>query len=312
MFASLLLVMLGAVLLYAGADVLVRGSSNLALRAGLTPLIVGLTVVATGTSAPELVVSVAAALRGEGGIAAGNVVGSNIANVGLILAISALMRPLLVDARLLRAEIPFLIGVTLLCAAFLLDGRIGRIEATALVAGLIIYLTLSLRAARRERPQWIADTPVKEVPGSYWRDAALVISGTLLLLVGAQTLVRGGSAVALVLGIPPVIVGLSLVALGTSLPELATSILAALRGNGDLALGNVVGSNLFNILAITGIAGLARPFEFEELMLLDLAVLIGSAALLLPLAATKRVLSRTEGGVLLLLYLGYAMTLAVR
>jgi cation:H+ antiporter len=301
----------GVALLFAGAELLVRGSSRLALRLGLSPLVVGLTVVAFGTSAPELVVSIEAALAGKGGIAAGNVVGSNIANVGLILAIGAMVRPLRVDPQLLRADIPLTIGATLLVSGLLLDGTLARWQGAILVALLALYVTLSLRDARRKAPLDHEMVP-PQLPGSVPRDLAVMLAGLFLLAVGARGLVSGGSGIAEILGVPPAIVGLSVIAIGTSLPELATSVVAAVRGEGDLALGNVVGSNLFNLLGILGVAAVVRPLAAPGLAALDLGVMLGAVLLLFPLATTRRTLGRAEGALLLVLFLAYMVSLAFR
>ena len=311
MLLSLLFVAGGIVLLYGGAEILVRGASRLALRSGLSPLIVGLTVVAFGTSAPELVVSVQAALQGTGGIAVGNVIGSNVANIGLILALGALIRPLRVDPHLLRADIPLAIGATLLVSALLADGTLGRFQGGMLVLMLVAYLVFSLRDARKHAPL-APDEPVVALPASPLRDIAGVAVGVVILVLGAQGLVTGGTNIAEALGVPATIIGLSLVAVGTSLPELATTAIAAMRGEGDLALGNVVGSNLFNLLGILGVAALVRPLAAPGLAIVDIGVMLGAILLLFPLATTQRTLGRVEGAGLLTLYLIYMASLTLR
>jgi cation:H+ antiporter len=302
----------GIGLLYLGAESLVRGASTLALRSGLSPLVVGLTVVAFGTSAPELVVSIQAALAERGGIAVGNVVGSNIANVGLILGAAALIRPLRVDPQLVHADIPIAIGATIFATALMADRLLGRVEGLLLASGLLVYIGFSLRAVRR-LPTLPPDALQRVRPtGPLWRDLLAVGMGLGLLVLGAHALVRGASDIAELLGVPATIIGLSVVAVGTSLPELATALVAAARGEGDLALGNVVGSNLFNVLGILGIAAIIRPVDAGGLAIVDLVALNASMLLLLPLALSRRSLSRAEGSALLLLYLGYMSALAMR
>jgi cation:H+ antiporter len=302
---ALLMVLAGIALLYGGAEALVRGSSRLAVRSGMSPLVVGLTVVAFGTSAPELVVSVQAALAGAGGIAVGNVVGSNIANVGLILGLSVLVRPLLVDRRVMRADLPAAAAATVIVAAMLLDREVGRVEGALLAAGLVAYLALSLRDARRHPQLPAGEAPPEAPAGSFARDAGLAAVGLVLVVAGAEMLVRGGTEIAAAMGVPPTVIGLSLVAVGTSLPELAASLVAAARGHGDLALGNVVGSNLFNALGILGVASLTAPLAAPDLALGDLAAMLAAIALLFPLAVSGGRLGRAEGAALLVLYAGY-------
>ena len=293
----------GLLLLVAAASVLVRGAAALALRLGLTPLVVGLTVVAFGTSAPELVVSVQAALAGAGGIAVGNVVGSNIANVGLVLGVAVLLRPLAADPSLFRRDLPVLLVVTALAAALLADGQLGRVEGGVLAAGLVAYLVWSVRAARREQAS--VDLPVAEPSGPGWRDVAFVVAGLVGLVVGADLFVGGATNLAEAFGVSNAVIGLTVVAIGTSLPELATTVVAALRGEGDLAVGNVVGSNLFNLLGILGIASLVRPLAAPGLQLADVAVMGGLAVALVAMLWTGRRLARAEGAALATVYVAY-------
>ncbi len=290
----------GLALLFLGAGWLVRGASSLALGAGVAPLVVGLTVVAFGTSAPELIVSVQAALDSVGGIAIGNVVGSNIANIALILGLAAVVRPLAVQARLVRLDLPLLIGASLVLAAFLWDRMLGRWEGAVLMAGFVGYVGFTIRQAQRDRA-----VPDVEVGSSAVRSALWVLAGLGALVAGSNGLLRGAVALAEAAALPPAVIGLSLVAVGTSLPELATSTVAAHRREGDLAIGNVVGSNLFNALGVLGTAALVRPLAAPGLGRLDLGVLLLTAALLLPLARTGFVLSRREGAGLLALYGAY-------
>jgi cation:H+ antiporter len=297
--------------LYVGAEGLVRGSAALALRLGLTPLVVGLTVVAFGTSSPELVVSVQASLNGNGAIALGNVIGSNICNVALILGLSAVIRPLNVHVQLLRLDLPLMLLASVLLALLLLDGGLGRPEGLLLTASLVLYTAFNIWKARREHTavqQEFAEVipPVRAQP---WRDVLFIIGGISLLVGGAHLLVKGAVIIAEGLGLSQAVIGLTIIAVGTSLPELATSLVAAARGEGDIAIGNVVGSNVFNILAILGLAALLHPLYAQEIGLIDLGVMTAFALLMLPLMRSGFRLTRWEGALLLGLYVAYLVYL---
>lgn len=308
---ALLWIVLGAALLFAGAEGLVRGASSLARRFGLSPLVIGLTVLAFGTSMPELVVSVSAALEGVSAIAVGNVVGSNIGNIALILGITALIRPPRVQAQVVRVDVPVMIAVSLLVLALLADGVLGRLEGAALVLGLLGYVAFQLLAARKEpgAVQEEFDEGVPPVTGSPVMDVLLVLAGLGLLVLGARWLVSGAVTLAESFGVPEAVIGLTVVAIGTSLPELATSVVAALRGEGDLAVGNVVGSNIFNLLGILGIAAVVHPLSSAGIGLVDLGVMLGLSILLLPLMRSGLSVNRWEGGVLLATYGAYMVHL---
>lgn len=301
----------GIVLLYLGAEGLVRGSSSLARRLHLTPLVIGLTVVALGTSMPEMVVSVGAALSGVAPIAAGNVVGSNIANIALILGASAILCPLAVNIRILRVDLPLLVGLSLLMAVLLADQAVGRAAGALLLAGLIAYIVFSLRAARKETAA--AQEAFKEaIPSgrpSIAVSVAFVAGGLLLLALGARFLVTASVAIAQAFGLSEAVIGLTIVAIGTSLPELATSLLAALKKEADIAVGNIVGSNIFNILGILGLSSLARPLVNTGMSAVDLGLMIVLAILLLPLARSGWRVNQWEGAVLLATYIGYVLYL---
>ncbi|GMV44882.1 MAG: sodium:calcium antiporter [Pseudomonadota bacterium] len=305
---------LGLALLVAGAELLVRGASRLALRVGISPLVVGLTVVAFGTSSPELAVSVQAGLAGQSDIAAGNIVGSNIFNVLFILGLAALILPLAVSQQLVRLDVPVMIGVSVLFWIMALDGRIGRFDGLLLVAGIVAYTLFAIRQGRREAPAieaqyaqefgrangWLGRLPVQ---------LAMIAAGLALLVLGATWLVDSAVAIARVLGVSEVVIGLTIVAAGTSLPEVATSIMAALRGERDIAVGNVVGSNLFNLLGIGGIAALLTPGGIEvaaSLLRLDLPVMFAVAFACLPIFATGHLIARWEGGLFVAYYAAYA------
>lgn len=298
----------GLVLLYFGAEGLIRGASSLALRLGITPLVVGLTVVAFGTSAPELVVSTKAAYLGQGGIAVGNVVGSNIFNIAVILGLSALIRPLRIRVQLLKFDMPVMLGVSLLCWALFRDGQLSRPEAALLFAGILAYTVINVVMARRETSKVVEKefeegTPHKSRNAGI--DLLLVVGGLTLLVLGARFFVSGAIDLARLWGISEAVIGLTIVAAGTSLPELATSLIAAFRKEDDIAIGNIVGSNVFNILAILGVSGMITPLSTGGVTPVDFGVMLGVAFLLLPLMHTGLRLARWEGAVFVALYGGY-------
>ncbi len=303
---------LGIALLYAGAEALVRGGASIALRLGVTPLLVGLTVISIGTSMPELVVSVGAALDGLGAVALGNVVGSNIANIALILGLSALIRPMKVQSQLVRLDVPIALGVALLLVALAFDGTLGRLDGLLLTALFVGYIGFSIHQARRDRV--LQKELAEEMPTAMkpLMAVALVAGGIGLLVVGGSVFVDAALELAARLNIPPSFVALTIVAVGTSLPELATSVVASSKGASDLSIGNVVGSNIFNILFILGVTALIHPFATDGIAPADLYVMVGLTALLLPLLRSGFTLSRVEGTLLLALYVGYVGYLSQR
>ena len=309
MNSPLLFLLLGLVLLFFGGEGLVRGSAALALRLGLTPLVVGLTVVAFGTSAPEMVVSVQAALDGQGAIAIGNVIGSNILNIGLILGLTALLYPLKVQLQILRSDAPIMVGVSLLAAWMLADLRIGRAEGALLVTGLLAYTTFTVLYARKVKPSAeVAAEFAESVPaprGSVWRDVIFIIGGLALLIAGSRFMVDGALSLARSFGISEAVIGLTIVAAGTSMPELVTCIVAALKKESDIALGNIIGSSIFNLLGILGTAALTRPMIGTGIKMADLYVAIAFAVVLVPMLWSGRKLMRWEGALLLAGYAGY-------
>jgi cation:H+ antiporter len=294
---------LGLLLLSAGAEGLVRGGASLALSWRISPLAVGLTVVAFGTSAPELAVSVRAALADQGAIAAGNVVGSNIFNIAAILGLSAVIAPLAVHVRLIRIDIPLMLAVTVAGIAVLFDGAVSRVEGLALATGLVVYTIVTLRLARGAEASAVEGTPAP-LPSTALA-VVLVLAGLAGLVFGAEWFVRGAVDLARRAGMSEAVIGLTIVAAGTSLPELATSIVAAARRQTDIAIGNIVGSNLFNLLGILGIAATVKPLAAGGLVALDLVAMAVFAALLLPLAASGFTVKRWEGALLLAGYLAY-------
>lgn len=303
----------GLLLLLAGAEVMIRGAARLAAATGLSPLVVGLTVVAFGTSAPELAISVDAALRGLPDIALGNVVGSNIANVLLILGASALVAPLVVHRQLIRLDVPLMMAVSLAVLLLAGDGRIGRLEGAALVLGAVAYTVLLIRLGRRGRSDGLpasatAGAPGEQVPGVWWRDILLVLAGLALLVLGARWLVQAAVTVASSLGVSELVIGLTVVAVGTSLPEIATSILATLRGQRDIAVGNVVGSNVFNLLVVLGSAAAVAPDGVPVSAAargFDLPVMTAVAFACLPIFFIGHRINRWEGALFLGYYLAY-------
>jgi cation:H+ antiporter len=302
-----LLLLGGLALLVAGGEALVRGSARIAALAGVSPLVIGLTVVAYGTSTPEAVVSVLAAAGGKADIAVANVVGSNVFNVLFTLGICALISPLAVTSQLFRRDVPIMVAVSLLLLVLGADGRIGAAEAALLLGGLAVYNVWVVRAARGEPALAVEMGEVerrREGKGGWLWSAALVLGGLALLVLGARWLVSGSVALARAVGLSETVIGLTIVAAGTSLPEMATSVLATLRGQREIAVGNVVGSNVYNILAIIGISGLAAPDGLPvapSIERFDLPVMVAVAAACLPIFFTGRRIARAEG----LLFLGY-------
>lgn len=321
MFTPLLQLAGGGLLLYFGAEWLVGGSARLALSLRIPKLVVGLTIVAYGTSAPEVVVSVEAAAAGRGAVALGNVVGSNIANLGLILGVATLLRPALVAGELRRRELPVLLATTLGLILILLDGVVSWLEAGLLVGGAVGYTFLTIRGARSPEALREAEAAAEgtaeavEAAGAPHVEGrgklvAIALIGLGVLLVGGQLFVGGATSLARTLGMSEHVVGLTIVAVGTSLPELVTSLIAAARGNSDIAVGNVVGSNIFNVLGCLGLAGFAGSMTVDpRTMALDLSVLGGITVLGLIFLRTARTLQRWEGAVLLAVYVGFLVAL---
>ena len=319
MLEQVLMFVLGLVVLVVGADVMMRGASRLAGSFRVSPLVVGLTVVAFGTSAPEMAVSVGSALAGSPDLAIGNVVGSNIANVLLILGISALITPLLVDEQIIRQEIPIMIGASALLVVMALDGNIGLLESIVLFA-LVIAYTVFLVIQSRRASKAVQDEFETGIPTSTWDShwavqIGLIAAGLAMLVVGADWLVDAAVAFARAFGVSDLVIGLTVVAVGTSMPEIATSIVAAMRGQRDIAVGNVVGSNVFNILAVLGAAGIASGVGLpvsEAARNFDLWVMLAVAFACLPIMITGREIARWEGVVFLAYYAAYTAWLVLQ
>lgn len=308
---SILWIILGLLLLVAGAEALVRGASKSAAALGISPLVIGLTVVAFGTSAPELAVSVMSSYSGQADIALGNVVGSNIFNVLMILGLSAAITPLAVSRQLIRLDVPLMIAASILLYGLGMDGRIGQTEGSFLVAGIVLYTVFLIIKSRRENRLSQLDEFSLEygAPPAISRydwiiNIAAILAGLGLLVLGSRFLVSGAVAVATHLGVSELIIGLTIVAAGTSLPELATSVVASIRGERDIAVGNVVGSNLFNILSVMGLASVVTvggiPVS-KTALAFDIPVMIGVAVACLPVFFSGRRINRWEG----LLFLSY-------
>jgi len=297
----------GLIGLTIGAELMVRGASALARRLGLTPLVIGLTVVAFGTSAPELVVSAIATQRGSGAIAIGNVIGSNLCNLAFIMGICAIIRPLTASHSVIRREVPLLIGATVLGLILLLDRDIGFVEGFFLVVILVGLMTQTVRQARADTDQSFDHREKKS--SSILKAILLTLGGLALLLYGSHLFVEGAVNIARNFGWSETLIGLTIVAVGTSLPELATSVVAVLRGENDVAIGNVVGSSLFNILGILGVTGLLGGAYIPELSYVDLGILLAVTVAVLPLVRTGGQISRPEGAGLVLTYVGYTLWL---
>ncbi len=311
------LVVAGLVLLVAGGEALVRGASTLAARAGISPLVIGLVVVSAATSAPELAVTLGAVIEGEPDLALGNVVGSNIVNILLILGLSAIVTPLIIKRQLVRFDIPIMVGLSVLLLVVSLDGRIGVLDGVLLLAGLVLHAVVSIIVGRREvrDPEAVPDTPALNArPVPLWLASLLLIAGIGLLVLGAQLLVDGAVSIATSLGVSSLVVGLTVVAIGTSLPELATSIIAVRRGERDMAVGNIVGSNIFNIGMVLGlpaiIFGQGIPVPAAAIAL-DLPLMLATAVALLPIAFTGFVIARWEGALFVALYVAYTAYLVL-
>jgi cation:H+ antiporter len=303
---NIILIALGVALLYFGGNLLVKNSSRLAQNWGISPLVIGLTIVAFGTSAPELAASVTAALRGSPEIALGNVIGSNIANIALILALTALVYPLRTQAAFLRREMPIMIGAAALLLLLFFNGNLARAEGALLLALLGVYLWLLFRGQETPEIEQEFAQEYSGAPNSPWRSAFGALLGLGLLVAGAQSLVAGATSLARGFGVPELIIGLTLVAVGTSLPELSASIIAAIKREPEIALGNIVGSNIFNILFILGATTVLQPIDVAfSTVAVDLWVMLGLSVLLLPFLLTGLRLGRREGSVLLVFYAAY-------
>ena len=315
---TLLLFTAGLVLLVVGAEALVRGASRLAKIVGLSPLVIGLTIVAFGTGAPEMAVSMQAGLAGNADISLGYVVGSNIFNILFILGISSLITPLVVSVQLVRLDVPIMIVVSFLTLVLGIDGKVGRSEGILLFAGIVIYTAFLIYQGRRENKEAQgarASTAIQAKPvllSALLVNLGLIAAGLVLLVIGSNWLVKGAVSIAQYLGVSQMLIGLTVVAAGTSLPEVATSVVAAIRGERDIAVGNVVGSNIFNLMAVLGMAAIVAPAGItisDPALRFDIPIMIAVAVACLPIFFTDNVISRWEGGLFFGYYLAYTLYL---
>jgi cation:H+ antiporter len=321
--------LVGFVLLYFGAEWLVKGSSSLARSLGITPIVIGLTVVAFGTSAPELVVSLISSIKGKSMIAVGNVVGSNICNIALVLGLSALFNPIKSDPSVIRRDIPIMLGISLYLLVLSFNSRLGRIEGATLFAGIIAYTFMNYYLAKKETLD-AGDAAGGEMPGaieseleeigyiaSRSKQIMLVVVGIAGVVGGAQMVVESAVYIMTQLGVSEKFIGLTIVAFGTSLPELATSVVAAMRGEMDISIGNLVGSNVFNIMSVLGVASLVRPIPipggfFESGLWFDYLVMLFTSFLPWLLMRKTYTVDRKGGAMLLACYVGYLVYLIAK
>ncbi|MDO9519306.1 MAG: calcium/sodium antiporter [Pseudohongiella sp.] len=308
----------GLVLLVFGAEILVRGASRLASSLGISPLVIGLTIVAFGTSAPEMAVSIGASWTGQADLALGNVVGSNIFNILLILGLSAIVAPLVVSRQLVRLDVPLMIAASVAVLLMGLDNKISRIDGLILFGTVLAYTFFLIRQSRREssavvHEQYDAGYSVRsDTRMQHVRDAVFIVAGLGLLVLGSRWLVDSAVQIAQYLGMTELVIGLTIVAAGTSMPELATSVIASLRGERDIAVGNVVGSNLFNLLAVLGLSSIVAPDGVQvadAALVFDIPVMIGVALICLPIFFTGYLISRTSGVLFLFYYVAYTIYL---
>lgn len=316
LWSTIILFVLGLVVLVVGAEVMVRGASRLASAFGVSSLVIGLTVVAFGTSAPELAVSVQSALTGQANLALGNVIGSNIANILLILGIAALTAPLVVASQLVRFDVPLMIGASILVYLMGLDGRLNRWDGLILFLGVVSYTTWLIHQSKREQKSVHEDYDDEYGEGkeSGWYEVllnlGLVAGGLVMLVLGSQWLVDSAVTMARWWGVSELVIGLTVVAVGTSLPEIATSVMAVFRGERDIAVGNAIGSNIFNLLSVLGVASLVAPLGIAVapgVLAFDLPVMIAIAIACLPIFYTGNLVARWEGGLFLAYYIAYVI-----
>lgn len=311
---TILMLIVGFILLVVGADLLVRGGSKFAISFGISPLVVGLTIVAFGTSAPEMAVSVGAVLQNNTNIAVGNVVGSNIFNVLFILGVSALITPLIVNTQIIRQEVPIMIGASLLLLAMSMDGKLGMVDGAVLFSLLIAYTVFLIYQSRQESALAEAEYSEEFSSKSSWDDSKIVqillmLVGLALLVFGSKILVNSAVEIAKQLGVSDLVIGLTIIAAGTSLPEVATSVIAAIKGERDIAVGNVIGSNTFNILCCLGLSGIVSGNTgltiSDSVINFDLWIMIAVAIACLPIFAAGQQISRFNGALFLFYYVVY-------
>lgn len=307
MLTAVVLFFAGLMLLYFGAEYMVSGSSRFALSFGVRPLIIGMTIVALATSMPEMMVSLTAVLKGTSDIAAGNIIGSNIANIGLILGAAAMLSPMQVEKSTLKKDIPIMLAASLLLCLFALDGQLGFVDGLLLLVGLTVFILYCVFGNQRKaKAQPASDDVVREEKRHRNRDIVLILVGIVGLGVGAELMVRSAISIARGFGISDMIIGMTVVALGTSLPELAASMMGAWKGEVDLSVGNVIGSNIFNLLFVLGVCSMIRPIAIEPSILrFELPLMLLFSFSLLPLIGRRMRIGRTEGGLLLAGYFSF-------
>lgn len=302
-----ILLIVGFVLLIKGADLFVDGASSVAAKLKVPSLIIGLTVVSIGTSLPEAAVSISASLSGNNSISLGNVIGSNIFNLLMVVGVSSAILPIVTDRDMLKRDMPINIGVTVLLGILLFDGHLSRLEALLLLLLLAAYMFLLIRSALKNRVE-AEETKVL----SWAKSIVFIVLGMAAIIGGGQLVVNSAKTIAMALGMSETLVGLTVVAIGTSLPELVTSVVAARKGDSGIAMGNVIGSNLFNILFILGMAGVIKPLTADAAFFIDTGILLGISALMLLFAFTKRKIGRVEGITCVLLYVAYTAYIIMR
>ncbi len=318
-FGVLLTLVIGLTILTVGAEFLVRGSSRLAAAAGISPLVIGLTIVAYGTSTPELAVSVKSAWAGQPDIALGNVVGSNICNVLLILGVCGMIYPLKVHAQLVRLDVPLMIVTALMVPVLGYNGVLGRVDGVILVSGLIVYNVFIIRKSRQEskraQDEFAEEYAAPKVISARYIaiNATVLAAGLVMLVFGARMFVNAAVTLAQAYGVSELVIGLTIVAVGTSLPEVATSVVATIRGDRDIAIGNVVGSNIFNVLSVLGCTALIKPIHVsEQAMAFDIPIMIAISVACFPIFFTGMSISRWEGGMFFGYYIVYTVFLVMQ
>jgi len=318
---TILLFIAGLVILIVGADLLVRGASRLAAAFGVSPLVIGLTIVALGTASPEIAVSLQAAANGQGDLTLGNVLGSNIFNILFILGITSIVAPIVIAEQLIRKDAPIMLGVSLLVLALAWDGNLGWLDGAILLLGMVTYMVFALRQSRAEsrevQEEYAEEFSKKEAytVKNTILNIVFIVIGLGLLVLGSNWLVESAVQIAKTLGVSELVIGLTIVAIGTSLPEVATSVIAALKGESDIAVGNAVGSNIFNLLGVLGIGALVSPngiFVAQRVLQFDLPVMLFVALVTLPIFYIDNRISRIEGGLLLSYYIIYMVIVILR
>lgn len=316
MLTTVILLIIGLIVLIVGGDYLVRGSSSIALRLHLSPLVVGLTIVAFGTSAPELLISVQSAVKGSPDLAMGNVVGSNICNLALVLGLTAVINPVRVQTNSIRIDWPMAMGASILLYLVVGEGLLGRVEGIIFIFALLVYLTFIIVQSRKDVKSQQRLIDADDIPNAprkqIWKDLLFIFLGCLALYFGSEWFVNSAKDLAISLGVEERVVGLTIVAFGTSLPELVTAAVASYKGQTDLALGNLMGSNIFNILSILGITAIITPINVHsEILNKDIIWMLMITLMTLPLMVVRREVGRADGIVLLIVYSVYVYTVVV-